>query len=73
MRPARGRAEVIFGRPRFRCSKCGSKADAYFNVDDMDDSRAVARLQRLEEEANREDYDDVYDDDDDEEKFDDDE
>ena len=40
MRPARGRAEAIFGRPRFRCSRCGSKASAYFDVDDMSDPRA---------------------------------
>lgn len=61
MRPARGRAEVIFGRPRFRCSRCGSKASAYFDVDDMEDPRAVARLERIEEEKNA-----VFDDDDDE-------
>jgi hypothetical protein len=57
MRPARGRAEAIFGRPRFRCSRCGAKADAFFDVDDMEDARAVARLERLEAEANN-DYDD---------------
>jgi hypothetical protein len=72
MRPARGRAEVIFGRPRFRCSRCGSKASAYFDVDDMDDPRAVARLERIEEEKNAvfdddDDDDDEYDDDDEEE------
>ena len=50
MRPARGRAEVIFGRERFRCSRCGSKASAYFNIEDMSDPRAVARLERLENE-----------------------
>ena len=50
MRPARGRAEAIFGRERFRCSRCGSKASAYFNVDDLNDPRAVARLERLKRE-----------------------
>ena len=48
MRPARGRAEAIFGRPRFRCSRCGSKASAFFDVEDMNDERAVARLKRLD-------------------------
>lgn len=50
MRPARGRAEIIFGRPRFRCARCGAKKDAYFNIADMNDPRAVVRLERLEEE-----------------------
>ena len=50
LRPARGRAEAIFGRERFRCSRCGSKASAYFNVDDLTDPRAVARLERLKKE-----------------------
>lgn len=50
MRPAKGRAEAIFGRPRFRCPRCGSKASAYFNVDDLSDPRAVTRLERLEKE-----------------------
>lgn len=58
MRPARGRADAIFGRPRFRCSKCGAKASAYFDVDDLDDPRAVSRLERLEKEKNRETYGD---------------
>ena len=70
MRPARGRADAIFGRPRFRCSRCGSKASSYFDVDDMDDPRAVARLERLEKEKNDEwtdddDDDDEYEDEDD--------
>ena len=70
MRPARGRAEAIFGRPRFRCSRCGSKASAYFDVDDLDDPRAVARLERIEREKNEEwledeDDDGEYDDEDD--------
>lgn len=43
MRPAKGRADVILGRERFRCSRCGAKAAAYFNIDDMEDPRAVAR------------------------------
>ena len=50
LRPARGRAEAIFGRERFRCSRCGSKASAYFNVDDLTDPRAVARLERIKKE-----------------------
>jgi hypothetical protein len=74
MRPARGRAEAIFGRARFRCSRCGAKAASYFDVDDLSDPRAVARLERIEKEKNEEwadeddeeDGDDEYDDDDDE-------
>jgi len=50
MRPAKGRAEKIFSRERFRCARCGSKASAYFNIDDMNDKRAVARMERLQEE-----------------------
>lgn len=62
MRPARGRAQVILGRERFRCSRCGAKASAYFNIEDMNDPRAVARLERLKEAENM----DYADDDDDE-------
>ncbi|KAJ1429054.1 hypothetical protein B484DRAFT_62400 [Ochromonadaceae sp. CCMP2298] len=51
LRPAKGRAESIFGRERFRCSRCGSKAESYFNIDDMEDVRAVDRKERLEQEA----------------------
>lgn len=65
MRPAKGRAEKIFGRERFRCSRCGSKASAYFNIDDMDDPRAVARIDRLKREEEEEDYMSDLDDDDD--------
>ena len=54
MRPARGRADAIFGRERFRCSRCGSKASAYFNVDDLSDPRAVARLERIAKEKEEE-------------------
>jgi hypothetical protein len=76
MRPARGRAEAIFGRSRFRCSRCGSKASAYFDVDDLEDPRAVARLERIEKEKNEEwlddgdegEDDDDYDDDDEDEE-----
>ena len=50
MRPAKGRAEKIFSRERFRCARCGSKASAYFNIDDMNDTRAVARMERLQQE-----------------------
>jgi rubredoxin len=62
MRPAKGRADVILGRERFRCSRCGAKASAYFNVDDLEDPRAVARLERIKEadnldEANMDDDD----------------
>jgi hypothetical protein len=63
LRPARGRAQVILGRERFRCSRCGAKASAYFNIDDMNDPRAVARLERLKEQENLEEAD--IDDDDD--------
>jgi rubredoxin len=55
MRPARGRAEAIFGRERFRCSRCGAKADAYFDIDDTDDPRALARLERLKREQEEKD------------------
>jgi DNA-directed RNA polymerase subunit RPC12/RpoP len=69
MRPAKGRAEKIFGRERFRCSRCGSKASTYFNIDDLDDPRATDRLDRLEKEANNEEayYEEDDDDMDDEE------
>lgn len=56
MRPAKGRAEIIFGRPRFRCARCGAKASAYFNIDDMSDPRAVARKERIEQEKEDEDF-----------------
>jgi hypothetical protein len=72
LRPARGRAEKIFGRERFRCSKCGAKASAYFDIDDLSDPRAVARLERIakekEDEDNAPDVADDDDDDDDEEE-----
>ena len=57
MRPARGRAQVILGRERFRCSRCGAKASAYFDIDDMNDPRAVARLERMKEAENLEEAD----------------
>ena len=47
MRPAKGRASKIFSRDKFRCARCGSKASSYFNIDDMTDKRAVARLEKL--------------------------
>jgi hypothetical protein len=55
LRPARGRAKAIFARERFRCQKCGAKAFSFFDIDDMNDPRAVARLQRLEKEKLEED------------------
>jgi len=76
LRPARGRAEKIFGRERFRCSKCGAKASAYFDIDDLNDPRAVARLERIAKEKEEEDnqeYDMTNDDDDDDDNDDDDE
>jgi rubredoxin len=63
MRPARGRAQAIFGKERFRCSRCGAKADAYFDVDDMNDPRAVARKERLLKEQ-EDDFGDDSDEDD---------
>ena len=58
LRPARGRAQAIFGKERFRCQKCGAKASSYFDIDDLNDPRAVERLERLarekEEEENSE-------------------
>lgn len=50
LRPARGRAEKIFANERFRCARCGSKASSYFNIDDMKDPRAVARVEKLKRE-----------------------
>lgn len=80
LRPAKGRAQFIFGRDRFRCSRCGSKASAYFDINDMSDPRAVARLERIErekeeeelrgsdEDQDNEEEDEDEDDDDDEEE-----
>lgn len=66
LRPARGRAEKILGRERFRCSKCGAKASAYFDIDDLNDPRAIARLERIATEKEDEDNaPDVSDEDDD--------
>ena len=59
LRPAKGRASAIFSRERFSCTRCGSKASAYFNIDDMNDPRAVARLARLEEEKKRDQVDET--------------
>lgn len=58
MRPAKGRAEKIFGREKFRCSRCGAKASAYFNIDDTNDPRAIARIERIQQEENDENYGD---------------
>ena len=66
LRPAKGRAEKILGRERFRCSRCGAKASSYFNIDDMSDPRAVERLERFKREEEEDDYlTDLMDDDDD--------
>mmetsp|Transcript_28223 Transcript_28223/g.38851 ORF Transcript_28223/g.38851 Transcript_28223/m.38851 type:complete len:241 (+) Transcript_28223:3-725(+) len=51
MRPAKGRADKIFSRERFRCARCGAKATSYFNIDDLSDPRAAGRLERLAREA----------------------
>lgn len=50
MMPAKGRAAAILDKPSFRCARCGSKAAAYFDIHNLDDPRAVARLKRLENE-----------------------
>ncbi len=50
MMPAKGRAAAILGKSTFRCARCGSKAAAYFDIHNLDDPRAVARLKRLENE-----------------------
>ena len=55
LKPAKGRAKAIFARPTFRCQKCGAKASSYFDIDDLEDPRAVARLERLEKEKLEED------------------
>jgi len=55
MRPARGRADAIFARERFRCSRCGSKASSYFNIEDLTDPRAVARLERIKKDKEEKD------------------
>lgn len=49
--PAKGRASFIMGKPTFRCARCGAKAASYFDIHDMDDERAAARKERLENEA----------------------
>ncbi len=71
MRPARGRAEVILGRPRFRCSRCGSSAKTFFDIDDMSDLRAVKRQKAIEAEKEEEESSGYYDKDDDDDDDDD--
>jgi hypothetical protein len=44
--------QKIFGREVFRCARCDPKVFSYCNIDDLTDPRAVARLERLEREAN---------------------
>lgn len=51
MRPAKGRAQKILTREKFRCARCGARAASYFDIDDLDDPRAIARRERLEREA----------------------
>jgi hypothetical protein len=47
--PAKGRVMNVLGHPKFKCSRCGSPASAFFDVRDMNDKRAVDRLIKLEE------------------------
>lgn len=62
MRPAKGRSEKIFGRKKFRCARCGAKASSYFNINNMNDARAKARLDRIELESQEDDIDNTIDD-----------
>lgn len=64
LRPARGRAKAILAREKFRCQKCGAKASSFFDIDNLDDPRAVARLERLEREKKAEEEGDGLDADD---------
>ncbi|RYH17021.1 hypothetical protein EON65_29220 [archaeon] len=61
--PARDRVYAMLHNPRFRCASCGAKAASFFDINDMDDPRAVARIERLrqekEEEYGEDDEDDA--------------
>ena len=48
LRPAKGRAEKILSRDRFRCARCGARASSYYDIEDMTDQRAVARIRKIE-------------------------
>ena len=55
LRPAKGRAQIVLGKPHFRCPKCGAKAEKFFNIFDMKDERAKTRWERIKlAEAQRE-------------------
>lgn len=47
MRPARGRAQSILKSRLFKCSSCGADGSSFFDIDNLDDPRAVKRLERL--------------------------
>lgn len=49
-KPATGRAKAIMSRPNFHCTRCKSKADRFFNIDNLKDPRAVKRWERLNKE-----------------------
>ncbi len=49
-KPATGRAKTIMSRPNFHCTRCQSKADKFFNIDDTKDPRAIKRWKRLNKE-----------------------
>lgn len=50
LRPARGRAQKILSRKNFLCSNCGAKGTSFFDINDLEDPRALRRLERLKKE-----------------------
>jgi RNase P subunit RPR2 len=60
LRPARGRAQKILSRKNFICSNCGAKGSAFFDIHNLQDPRAIKRLERLKKEEEDENlaYDD---------------
>lgn len=57
LRPAKGRAQIVLSKPNFRCPRCRSKSSSFFNINDMSDPRAIARIKKIEKEQS-EDYED---------------
>ncbi len=47
MRPAKDTISLFFADSLFRCPRCGSKGNAFFDIDDPSDPRYHKRLQRL--------------------------
>ena len=46
----KGRASLLFARENWRCPRCKSSPDKFFNIYDPDDPRALKRLERLKAE-----------------------